>query len=285
VTAPTPESIPASTGRFERLPGGRLTQAAGASSIVVDPSDGGRLTSLRVEGTEVLGATSPAPGLPSGIFAGSFLMAPFVGRADRGRFDFGNESWTLPTNAGPHALHGFVFDRAWRVDGDELVIDLDDRWPFGGTVRQRFDLGPDSLTVTATISNEERSMPAVLGFHPWFTERLADGSPGSFDFDPGTRFVCDSTGVPVGTVAGGGERPWDDSFADVRTPPVVRWTDGPQVRIGTTGSHWIVCETMPGAFCVEPLTGPVNALAAGGAAVVGPGRPLTLVMTLSWRDS
>ncbi len=278
-------TVSTAAGRFERLAGGALTKAAGRSSIVVDPADGARLTSLRVEGTEVLGGTTPAPGLPAGIFSGSFLMAPFVGRADRGRFDFAGSSWSVPTNAGPHALHGLVFDRSWRVDGDELVVDLDGRWPFGGTVRQRFELGSGELTVTATISNEERSMPAVLGFHPWFTERLADGSPASFDFEPGTRFVCDGSGIPVGGVPGGGDRPWDDSFTDVRTPPVVRWRGGPQIRIETTGSHWIVCETMPDAFCIEPLSGPVNGLAAGGSAVVGPGRPLTLAMTLSWGDS
>jgi len=285
VSAAGAADTPRSTGRFERLPDGRLTRSAGGSSLVVDPADGARLVSLRVDGTEVLGGTSPAPGLPDGIFSGSFLMAPFVGRADHGRVEVGGRVWTLPTNAGPHALHGFVFDRAWTVDGDELVVDLDGRWPFGGTVRQRFDLRPEQLTVTATVGNEKRSMPAVLGFHPWFTDRLEDGSPGSFDFRPGTRYVCDDTGIPVGTVPGGGDRPWDDSFTDVRTPPVVSWRGGPAIRIETTGSHWIVCETMPGAFCVEPLSGPVNALAAGGAALVGPGRPLTLSMTLSWRDS
>jgi galactose mutarotase-like enzyme len=50
----------------------------------------------------------------------------------------------------------------------------------------------------------------------------------------------------------------------------------------TTGSHWIVCETMPDAFCIEPLSGPVNGLASGHYALVEPGYPLRHSMTLRW---
>jgi aldose 1-epimerase len=252
------------------------------SSITVDPADGARLTSLIVDGAELLGASTPPPGAPPAIFSGSFLMAPFVGRTDHGRFEFGGESYQLPLNFGPNAMHGFVFDRPWRVTDDGVAIDLDERWPFGGSVTQRFELGENSLRISATISNEEREMPAILGFHPWFRDELEGGGLASFDFEPGTRYICDDNGIPTHTIAGGGPRPWDDSFTDVAIPPSIWWADGPTLTIETDGSHWIVCETMPDAFCIEPLSGPVNGLAAGGYATVGPGHPLTLSMTLHW---
>jgi hypothetical protein len=67
-------------------------------------------------------------------------------------------------------------------------------------------------------------------------------------FEPGRRYVCDPDGIPTGTMAGGGHR----------------------------GSHWIVCETMPGGFCIEPLSGPVNGLATDHYTTVEPGSPLSM---------
>lgn len=61
-------------------------------------------------------------------------MAPFVGRTAHGEFDLDGERRCIPANFGPHAVHGFVFDRPWRVNGNSLEIDLDQRWPFGGSV-------------------------------------------------------------------------------------------------------------------------------------------------------
>jgi aldose 1-epimerase len=272
----------AASGRFEDVGPGLLGLRTPRSAITVDPGDGGRLTSLVIDGHEILGGSTPVPGRPAGIFQGSFVMAPFVGRTAHGRFDFDGTTWSVPVNFGDHAMHGFVFDRPWRVDGDELVVDLDERWPFGGRVSQRFDLGPDELTVTVVVSNDERAMPAIAGFHPWFAERLPDGTEAHFDFDPGTRYVCDDSGIPLTTIPGGGDRPWDDSFTNVARPPTIRWGDRVGVRIETTGSHWIVCETMPDAFCIEPLSGPVNGLASGHYTLVEPGSPLTHTMTLRW---
>jgi aldose 1-epimerase len=268
--------------RFADLGSGLLGLSTSRSSIQIDPADGGRLVSLVVDGHEILGSSTPVPGSPVGMFQGSFVMAPFVGRTAHGRFDFDGTTWSVPVNVGEHAMHGFVFDRPWRVEDDLLVIDIDDRWPFGGRVTQRFELGVDQLTVTVEVSNDKRSMPAIVGFHPWFREQLPDGTQACFDFRPGTRYVCDESGIPLTVIPGGGDRPWDDSFTNVTSPPTIIWSDRVQLRIETTGSHWIVCETMPDAFCIEPLSGPVNGLASGGCAVVEPECPLRLSMTLRW---
>lgn len=257
---------------------------SGRAAIEVHEDDGGRLASLRVDGRELLGASTPAPGLPAEIFSGSFVMAPFVGRLRGGRFTFAGREHAVPTNAGPHALHGLTVDRAWQRDGEDLVVELDHRWPFGGTVRQSFDLRDDGLTVTASVANEQRSMPAVLGFHPWFA-RTAGGEDLVYEVDPGPRCVTDADGIPTGELdSSGGGRPWDDSFTGMRSAPVLRWGDL-ALTVGLTGSHWIVCETMPGAVCVEPLTGPVAGLASGNAAVVEPGSPLVLQLDLAWATS
>jgi galactose mutarotase-like enzyme len=252
------------------------------ASIRVDPVNGGRLSSLIIDGQEIIGGSAPVPGMPIGFFTGSFVMAPFVSRTAGGRFEFEGSEWVIPANVGPHAMHGLVFDRAWTIEEDALVVELDDRWPFGGRVSQAFELGNGHLTVTVRVSNDERSMPAIAGFHPWFRRALDSGETAEYVFEPGTRYVCDPDGIPTGTMAGGGQRPWDDSFTDVETPPRINWGDRLAVDIHTGGSHWIVCETMPGGFCIEPLSGPVNGLATGHYTTVEPGSPLVHDMTIRW---
>ncbi|MCU1576706.1 MAG: aldose epimerase family protein [Leifsonia sp.] len=253
------------------------------ASIRIDPADGGRLLSLVIDGADIIGAcTAPPAEMPPGFFTGSFVMAPFVSRTAYGRFEFEGTEWVIPPRVGPHAMHGLVFDRAWTVDGDALVIDFDERWPFGGRVTQTFELGNDHVTITVRVSNDVRSMPAIAGFHPWFRNALESGEDAEYEFEPGIRYLLDDEGIPVGTIPGGGERPWDDAFTDVATPPRIAWGDRLAVEIGSVGSHWIVCETMPGAFCIEPLSGPINGLATGEYTTVEPGSPLVHDLTIRW---
>jgi aldose 1-epimerase len=125
-------------------------------------------------------------------------------------------------------------------------------------------------------------MPAIAGFHPWFRNALESGEDAEYEFEPGTRYLLDDEGIPVGTIPGGGERPWDDAFTDVAAPPRITWGERLAVEISSVGSHWIVCETMPGAFCIEPLSGPINGLATGEYTTVEPGSPLVHDLTLRW---
>ena len=252
------------------------------SSIRLDPRDGGRMVSLVIDGLEILGGSEPAPNAPLGWFHGSWVMAPFASRTAHGTFDFEGKTWHMPANFGPDAMHGLVYDRPWTVDGDSLVTELDDRWPFGGSVRQYFELTPDHLTVTVVVANDKRTMPAIIGFHPWFRQTLTNGAVAHLDFAPGSVYQCDETNIPIGLVPGQGTRPWDDSFTNVNMTPSITWGETLRIEISTSGDHWIVCETFPGAFCVEPISGPVNGLATGRAGLVTPEKPVTHSMTISW---
>ncbi|MEV8635019.1 hypothetical protein AB0395_25520 [Streptosporangium sp. NPDC051023] len=255
---------------------------AGNAAIRVNPADGGRLTSLRVGGAELLGSGGAGPSGLGQIMYGSFLMAPFVGRLEGARFTFAGREWTVPANLAPHALHGLVFDRPWTVDGTAAIdIELDERWPFGGAVRQEFELTPDALTVRATVTNERRTMPAIVGFHPWFTRRIDGGPELTYRFEPGLRYVCDEDGIPQHLSTSTGSRPWDDSFTAVASSPVLRWPTL-DLTVASAASHWIVCETKADAICVEPLSGPVNGLNTHHYQIVEPGAPLQFSMTLRW---
>ena len=61
----------------------------------------------------------------------------------------GGRTYQLPIDAAPHAIHGTVYRRAWRVDDDgsivtqQIVTRLGPDWPFPGRARQRFELAPE----------------------------------------------------------------------------------------------------------------------------------------------
>jgi aldose 1-epimerase len=98
--------------------------AAEGCVAAFDPADGGRLSSFRVGGHELLVTHG------KDVFhSGSFVMAPWVGRLRDARLNYGGAQYQFTANNGPHALHGLVTDRPWQVTGDgELSIELGDPW-------------------------------------------------------------------------------------------------------------------------------------------------------------
>lgn len=262
-----------------------LLQADGAR-LSVCPADGGRIASLIVGGDELLVTDGPGA-----IWWGTFPMAPFAGRVRHGSFSVNGHAVQLPRNMPPHAIHGLVFDRAWRVDGpDTISIDLGPAWPFEGRVTQRFELRPTDLTVSMTLDATE-PMPAELGWHPWFRRELV-GSPGEkrppsalvdLAFEPGLMYERDSEDVPTGALSEPTPPPWDDCFTDVRVAPRLIWPERLELELTSSCDHWLVYTEPAHAICVEPQTGPPDAFNLRPR-VVEPGHPLTATMRWSWRQ-
>jgi aldose 1-epimerase len=184
-----------------------LVLESSAARATIDPLAGGRLASLVVGGRELLVARGPAA---RPIAWGCYLMAPWPGRLEGGRFSWRGRTIQLPRTHGRNAIHGLVWDRPWEVvetgaEGaapvagpaapvggaaapvggavtlaDERVTLPDGRatlacalppeWPMGGVVRQTFELTPHGLRMTASLTARD-PMPAALGWHPWFARR------------------------------------------------------------------------------------------------------------------
>src|SRR6266850_3004622 len=83
----------------------------------------------------------------------------------------------LPLNRPPerHSIHGLGWQAAWRpgdVREHQAILEFRHAagaWPWAFRATQHFALGPASLSVELTLSNEsETPMPAGLGWHPYF---------------------------------------------------------------------------------------------------------------------
>ncbi|MGW7350067.1 aldose 1-epimerase [Streptomyces sp. Z26] len=263
-------------------PDAAVVLRAADTELRVDPGNGCRLTSLTTRGTELL---------RQGARYGSFVMAPWCGRTDRGRFRNGPDLFQLPVDADPHALHGTVRNARWRTvraDGRSaaFTVDLTEPWPWEGRVTQLVELAEDGTGLTLTLGVETRgdSFPAQAGWHPWFLRNLgAGGEDVRIDFDAEWQEERGPDHLPNGRRVAPRPGPWDDCFGMPRGVDVtLTWPGELELRL-TGRDEWVVVyDEQPEAVCVEPQSGPPNGLNTLPRFVT-PIEPLEIATTWSWR--
>jgi aldose 1-epimerase len=241
----------------------------------VDVEQGGRLASLQIDGRELLVSRHVEP-----LLWGCYPMVPFAGRIRHGVIDFEGTRATLPTLAGPHAIHGFGFTSPWQQIGDrEIQFDVDEPWPFRGTATQSFSLDDQRLTLSMRFTAFDRQ-PVSLGFHPWFDRRLEGVPAVELQFEPGAMYELDDEGMPSGNLVDPPAGPWDDCFTSVSSDPTLAW-GGLEVKLSSTATHWVVYSRPDHAICVEPQTGPPNDV-NDNPTILDPGESLSVTLTLEW---
>jgi aldose 1-epimerase len=214
-------------------------------------------------------------------------MAPWAG-SDRGaHVDWDGSSYRLEANDGPHAIHGVVFGRPWRVRGTaaaaaELEIDLGPLgWPFGGVARQTVRLWADGIELTAEITAADVPMPAALGWHPWF-RRPTDGDmavrvEAADTLETAADLIPTGRRLPVGgatdlrTGPPLGERRLDHVYPDVGSPVVVSWPDLTLTMTFSPVVRTFVVHSPPAGVCVEPQTAWPDAIALAARGISGTG--------------
>jgi aldose 1-epimerase len=264
-----------------------LIQLTGGDvTLTVDPECGGRWTSLLIGDLELLGR-GDAEGVPPEVLSGCFPMAPFAGRVKEGRLDFrGTTSW-LPITAPPHAVHGTVYDVPWEVVESgpahvELSVNVCSPWPFRGRVVQRLSLHEDRLSAALVLTAAE-DMPVTLGFHPWFPRRLSRGGAVTVEIAGGQQYERGPDHLPTGRLIAPTSGPWDDCFVGVDAPPRLTWPGALELELTSSRGTWVLFTELPDAVCVEPQTGPPDAVRLGLADLVAAGHRLALQITLAWR--
>ncbi|CAN5228148.1 aldose 1-epimerase [soil metagenome] len=244
-----------------------ITLVQGTTRVLVDPVAGGRLVGLAVGGRQLL---MPAPPDSTPAHGGCYPMVPWAGRIRYGRFSLLGRDVQLEIDAPPHALHGLAYRRPWRVtsaDADRcgLAIDLSTPevaaagWPFGGTVTQAIRATADGVALAMTITAGEGALPLTFGWHPWFVRHLA-GVEGQAVVDAGAMYARDAEGLPTGALIDVPPGPWDDCMTDLRATPGVRWPGVGRVEVRSDLDHLVVFDQHPTGICIEPQSGPPDAV-------------------------
>ena len=258
-----------------------------AVRLVVDPHDGGRVVSLTVDGRRLLRTPEDDPG---GTHWGSFVMAPWAGRTRHGRFAFDGIQHQLEINSGDHSIHGTVRDRQWTVEEADphrvrFSCDFGPKWPFAGWAEQVIVVHDDRVELELSMHASDGPTPVVGGWHPWWQRRLGDGAPAVLELPADSMYVRDAEGIAVPEkVSPPPPGPWDDCFTDLSGPPVLRWPDGLDLAVESDCPCVVVYDEPADAICVEPQSGPPDALNHAPDAdrhLAEPGRPVVVHST--WR--
>jgi aldose 1-epimerase len=256
---------------------------ASGTELTLRPDQGGRISSLKVGGIELL---------RQGDRFGSFVMVPWCGRTRQGRFRNGGLVHQLPLDAGPNAIHGTVRHQRWRTArSDEasaaLVCELGDPWPYRGRVTQLVELADDGGAVTLTLGVETLgdSFPAQAGWHPWFLRSLTPGGPEvEIDFTAEWQEERGDDHLPTGKRIDPMPAPWDDCFG---MPDGVRatltWPGQLELSVTSRAEWAVIYDELPEAVCVEPQSGPPDGL-NGHPRLVTPLEPLEIATTWTWRS-
>lgn len=240
--------------------------------------DGGRLASLVIDGLEVMLTEGPKP-----TRWGSFPMIPWCGRLPYGRLDLDGTQYEFPPTSGAHANHGRTHLQMWeQVEPGVLRTELGDPWPFGGHAIQRFSLTDSSLTVTAEVhAGDEQSMPAMIGWHPWFRRVLDRGTTAQVHFEATSIYAVDDEQIPTGELVPVPPGPWDACFVGLDADPIIEWPGALSLTISSTFDHWVIFTEPDHALCVEPQSGPPNEFHLAPH-MVNPGEALVGSMTIAW---
>ena len=264
------------------------TLVAGSTTLRVDRARGGRLASFIVNGHEVL--VQPERGrAPDPLLWGCYPMAPFAGRTRGGRFRWGGKVHELPINHAGHAIHGTVFDERWLIEQADATYlrlrrRLDPGWPFPGWAVQEMALYPQRLELRLEVHSADLPFPATAGWHPWFRRRLEVGGSLVVGLDAGRWYPRGPDGMPLGTLEPvPPPRPWDDCFTAVKWPVTLTWPGALEMTMMSTCSHVVLYDQPRHAICVEPQSGPPDALNLDLARIVRRHDPLIIDMALAWR--
>ena len=282
----------------------------GSTRAVVVPEAGGRLHQLSVrDGDRWLpllhSPPSPPAHLADPIGGGSYVMAPWPGRIDGGRFLWAGRVRDVPVNSGAHSLHGRGVYLPWTVDwrtpsSCRLSVDFDSGWPFPGYAVQEIALLDDGISQRLEVwAGHGVRFPAGIGWHPWFRRSVGGRTSVRVRVDadriyetaemiptgwlPRVKDAPDLRGYPLL-----GVRRLDTCYRHLRAPLRIGWGDIELTMRSSANVTHAVVYTPKHAVCIEPQTCAPDAFNLAAQGVEGAGLVVVderhpLIATTTWR--
>jgi aldose 1-epimerase len=245
--------------------------------IAIDPASGGRMTSWRMFGHELLTGVDDHP-----IQYGMYPMAPWAGRLRANTY----ADHPMPANWDGWAIHGAFLTSNFSVvesAGDVVVLQAhavvaERRVQCSLTYRLR---GSD-LETTIEVDVDEGELPVLLGWHPWFRRDIA-GNVARWSAAGAVMIAREPDGLP------GNERipltelsgPFDDVFSVPSGEVLMDW-GVMQLQIANSHPWYVIFDELESAVCLEPQTGPPNCTSGSvGVSIAQPESPVR--MHTRWR--
>jgi aldose 1-epimerase len=179
----------------------RIVDPVSGACAVIAPHLGWNCIAFEVEqaGQRVSVIDSPEDVLTGTYRPSSFgipILFPFPNRIRNGRFHWEGRDYDVPLQPGqPHAIHGFCYDRPWRVvdqQPDQVTgqfqLSVDDParrhcWPADFILEVRYRVAENRLECQFRITNPDSvPLPWGLGTHAYFRLPFGKGGPESCEF-------------------------------------------------------------------------------------------------------
>jgi aldose 1-epimerase len=297
-----------------------VTLAAGELGATFLPGLGLLGTSLRHRGEELLALPGGVAGYRGGSVTGLPLLAPWANRLPGWRYraagaEVDLDGLDLHTDPGGLPIHGTLTAHGgWRLerlaaeDGSAVLQASLDYGAFPELLAA-FPF-PHRLTVTATVREATlavattleatggRPVPVAFGWHPYLRLPGAPRAAWRLLLPDRAHLDLDDRGLPTGKTADEpaeadpvGDRTYDDLYA-LGQGPAARHLGleaaGRRLLVGYgQGYGHAQVFAPPGAefVCLEPMTGPTAALAAGTTPLVAPGERFTATFSIRVEDA
>lgn len=158
---------------------GTLNLLSGDSVLQLCPAVGGAVARFHWRGRDILRpVTDDDLAASHARKLGMFPMLPYSNRVENALLQARTGARTLRLNVDGehHSMHGFGWQRPWRVAAsscDSALLALehepDADWPYACRARLAVSLSEDGAQFELWLQNSDtEAMPAGLGFHPYF---------------------------------------------------------------------------------------------------------------------
>ena len=271
--------------------------------------------SLRHRGEELLALPGGVDGYRGGHVTGLPLLAPWANRLPGRHYraagtEVSLEGLELQTDPGGLPIHGTLTAHpGWRLERlaaepDRAVLEasfdygafpeLLAAFPFPHRLTVAATLSPEGLEVATTLAaSGDRPVPVAFGWHPYLRLPGAPRAAWRLLLPHRRHLELDDRGLPTGRSAAEpaeadpvGERAYDDLYALGADPAGRRLGlegAGRRLLVGYgAGYDHAQVFAPPGTefVCLEPMTGPTAALAAGTTPLVAPGERFTATFSI-----
>jgi galactose mutarotase-like enzyme len=286
-----------------------VTLAAGGLEATFLPGLGLLGTSLRHRGEELLALPGGVAGYRAGHVTGLPILAPWANRLPGRRYraagvEVSLEGLDLHTDPAGLPIHGTLTAHpGWRLerlsaDGDRAVLAASFDYGAWPRLQAAFPF-PHELAVAATLQGAslevatrlrptgERPVPVAFGWHPYLQLPGAPRADWRLLLPERRHLELDGRGLPTGRAEDEaaeadpvGDRTYDDLYALGDDPDRGLGLEAAGRRLlvgyGDGYGHAQVFAPPEAEFvCLEPMTGPTGALAAGTCPLVEPGDAFT----------
>jgi aldose 1-epimerase len=234
--------------------------SSGENRLVIDPIFGGRVTQWFFRDLQILGSKGNHP-----LLGGWYLMAPWAGRIRDNKIIFRGNEFPQNINFQTFAIHGTVPFTEGKVQNQtetsvEIVHETSDPWPIKMQILQKWIITKNFVKSSAKISCAEGEFPAELGWHPWFKRQLARGEKARFGIEAVSQYVKDENQFTLSETKSIGIPPFDDAFHVPTGKGFIEWPQALRLDITSDVDTFIVYDELEDLFCIEPQTGPPDAV-------------------------